>query len=371
VVAWPGADPASLVRAGVPVRPTEAVIGDEGLTAATAAARTWTRLWGRLPLVDGRSFKELVCWRERSLLWMAEGFIRHETAGPRCAELVEISLRLLEATGAGEVDVSGLAPPEAVLLSRACTARGVLHHGPTPKARPLRSGRAGRPAGLRALGRVLAPGEPPPPPAPVMKAGPVEGAPVLMIPARESDALPLQPLLEAAAAELLRPGVIVAATALAPWETRRARRAAAEAEGDLRRCWKRLRGTPGLLESYRHRDVGFSDLAGDDLERILLGHLPKAVLRLEAAVELLSRVRPALVVLSGSPRDERRTLLAACNVAGVPAAVIHPAPIGPEDLDRDDGGPRAEATFVWEPGSEPGPALARLGEAARARVEPE
>jgi hypothetical protein len=205
----------------------------------------------------------------------------------------------------------------------------------------------------------------------VITAGPADGAPILMIPARESDALPLQPLLEAAAAELQRPGVIVAATALAQWETRRAHRAAAEAEGDLRRCWKRLRGTPGLLESYRHRDVGFSDLAGDDLERILLGHLPKAVLHLEAAGELLSRVRPALVVLSGSPRDERRTLLAACTVAGVPAAALHLAPIGPEDLDRDDGGPRAEVTFVWEPGSEPGPALARLGEAARARVEPE
>ncbi|MGD8897064.1 MAG: hypothetical protein PVJ73_13590, partial [Acidobacteriota bacterium] len=53
VVTWPGVDPAPLVRAGVPVRPAEAVIGDQGLAAATAAARTWTRLWGRLPLLDG------------------------------------------------------------------------------------------------------------------------------------------------------------------------------------------------------------------------------------------------------------------------------------------------------------------------------
>ena len=164
---------------------------------------------------------------------------------------------------------------------------------------------------------------------------------------------------------------MVPAAALARWETRRVRGSAAEAAGRLRRCWKRLRGTPGLLESYRHQDVGFSDLAEQDLERILLAHLPGAVLRLEAAVELLSVVRPALVVVSGSPRDERRALLAACAAVRVPAAVLHPEPVGPEDFDRDDGGPRAEITFVWEPGSDPGPALAQLGEAARARVDTE
>jgi hypothetical protein len=348
------------------------VIGDQGLAAAATAARTWARLWGRLPLVDGQSFRELVCWRDNSLLWLAEGFIRNETAGPRCAELAEISLQLLESTGAGEVDAIGLEGPDAVLLARACTARGVLFHGSTPKARPLRrSAPPEPPPGLRALARVLAPADPPPPPAPSTATAPADGDPVLLITARESEAPPLQPFLEAAAAGLRRPGAVVAATSLPKWETRRVRRGAAEATGSLRRSWKRLQGGPGLVESYRHRDVGFSDLAGDDLERILLGHLPRAVLRLEAAVELLSRVRPALVVLSGSPRDERRTLLAACATTGIPAGVLHTAPIGPDDLDRDDGGPRAEVTFVWEPGSEPGPALARLAAAVRARVERE
>jgi hypothetical protein len=49
--------------------------------------------------------------------------------------------------------------------------------------------------------------------------------------------------------------------------------------------------------------------------------------------------------------------------------VFHPAPVGPEDVDRADGGPRAAATLVWEAGSDPAPAVARLGEVARARVE--
>ena len=107
-----------------------------GLAAAEAGGRTWTRLWGRLPLVDGMSFRELATWREMSLLWLAEGFIRAETAGPRCAELVEIALRLLEATRASEVDVAGLSGPDAVLLDRACTASGVLFHGKPPRAAP-------------------------------------------------------------------------------------------------------------------------------------------------------------------------------------------------------------------------------------------
>jgi hypothetical protein len=322
-----------------------------------------------VPLLDGKSFRELVSWRDMSLLWLAEGFIRSETAGPRCAEMAEIALRLLEAAKPVGVDALGLGPAEVAVLSRACTARGVLFHGRLPRVRPLRSASPHPRRGLGALARALAPGHPPPPPAPLV-SGPGESAPLLLIPDRESAALPIKPLLEAAATELSRSGLVVSATSLSRWETRRVRHAAAAVQVQLRDHWKLLRDAPGVLESYRHRDVGFSDLAGDDLERLLLDHLPAAVLRLEAAIELITTaVRPAVVVLTGGCRDGRRTLLAACALAGVPAIVVHPAPVGPEELDRADGGPRAEATFVWEPGSDPAPALARLGELARARVE--
>jgi hypothetical protein len=179
----------------------------------------------------------------------------------------------------------------------------------------------------------------------------------------------MQPLLAAAAAELSLPAMVVPATSLTRWETRRERRAAAAAQSQLRDLWKQLCDAPGVLESYRHRDIGFSDLAGDDLERLLLEHLPGAVLRLETAIGLIATtVRPTMVILTGGRRDERRTLLAACAAAGVPAVVVHPAPLAAEELDRADGGPRAEATFVWQPGSDPAPAVARLLEAARARV---
>ena len=83
---WPGAPASSLEREGDPFRAVEDVLGPEGLAAAAAAARTWARVWGRLPLVDGKSFRELVEWRGASLLWCAEAFLRDETAGPRCAQ---------------------------------------------------------------------------------------------------------------------------------------------------------------------------------------------------------------------------------------------------------------------------------------------
>ena len=369
VVAWPGADTSALVRADVPVRPLEAVIGEEGLTAAEAAARTWARLWGRVPLLDGKSFRDLVEWRGTSLLWLTEAFIRRETAGPRCARLAETALRLLEVTRADEVDVSGLGRWEAVVLSRACTARGVLLHGPTPEARPIPSTTSDRRRPMRALARVFAPASPPPIPEPTTAAVGAEAAPMLVVPPRESDVPALVPLLEAAAADLGMPAVVVPFEDLGRWETRRVEQAVSEAETLLRERRTRLRDAPGLHESYAHRGVGFADLARNDLDTILLGRLPAAVRTLEAAVELISGpARPAVVLLSGRGRDDRRALVAASAATGVPAVVVHPAPVGPEEIDRADGGPRAAATLVWEPDSDPAAAVARLGEAARARV---
>ena len=164
VVCWPGAPASSLEREGIPFRAVEDVLGPEGLAATDSAARTWARVWGRLPLVDGKSFRELVEWRGASLLWCAEAFLRDETAGPRCARAAEIALRLLEATTPSEVDAPGLAPADALLLARACTARGVLFHGPAPgPGRPLAVVRPAPRGGLRrAIADALAPAHPPP-----------------------------------------------------------------------------------------------------------------------------------------------------------------------------------------------------------------
>jgi len=321
-----------------------------------------------VPLLDGKSFRDLVEWRDTSLLWLAEAFIRHETAGPLCAGLAETALRLLEVTRADEVDVVGLGRPETVVLSRACTTRGVLLHGATPEARPLRLPTSGRHGPIRTLAGVFAPASPPPLPEPMTAGGRAEAAPLLLVPPRESDASPLGPLLEAAATDLGMPVVVVPLASLARWETRRVRHAVSKAQALLSECRTRLRGAPGLHESYGHRGIGFADLAENDLDLILLGRLPAAVRRLEAAVELVAGpTPPAVVLLPGVGRDDRRTLVAACDAAGgVPVVVIQSDPVGPEDVDRVDAGPRSAATVVWEPGSDPAPAVARLREVARA-----
>ena len=359
VVAWVGVDPGALP--GVEARSLEDVLGDEGRAAMEAAPRTWCRLWGRMPLLDGQSFRDLVEWRDTSLLWLAEGALREQTAGPRCAALAETALRLLSATGAGEVDAVGLGGPETVLLARACTVKGVLLHGPTPVARTLRPAGPGR-RGLAARVRGLfAPGAPPPLPA--------GEAPVLVFPGDGHDEASLGPLLEAMPAHLGRPGIVITPrTSLARWETRDVVRRVSRAEAHLGERFEQLRGAPGLHESYSHRGVGFADLASNDLEHLVLGHLPAAVRRLEAAIELLSRARPAAIIVAGGGRDDRRTLLAAAEATGVPGIVLRAAVPGPEDLDRADGGPQPAGALVWAPGSDPEPVLARLGEVVRARL---
>jgi hypothetical protein len=362
VVAWVGADVDDLP--GIDARPLDEVLGEGGRTAIEAAPRTWCRLWGRMPLLDGDSFRDLVAWRGTSLLWLAEGALRGETAGPRCAALAETALRLLDATGAGEVDAVGLDGPETVILARACTVQGALFHGSTPALRPIRPvGPGRRGPGVRLRG-LFAPGAPPA--LPVGRGGgpPEDAAPVLVFPVGGYDEASLGPLLESAEARLGHPGVVVTAAELARWETRDIGRRASKAEAHLRERFDQLRGAPGLHESYSHGGVGFADLASGDLEHLLLGHLPVAVRRLEAAIELLSRARPAAIIVAGTARDDRRTLLAAAGASAVPGIVLRPAAPGPEDLDRDDGGPQPAAALEWAPGSDAEPVLARLREVA-------
>lgn len=364
VVAWPGAPAASLEREGIPFRPVAEVLGAEGLAAADGAARTWARVWGRLPIADGMSFRELVEWRGSSLLWSTTSFLLHETAGPRCARTAERALRLLEATAAAEVDAPGLAAADRLLLSRACAERGVLFHD--------RAGGAGRPLpvaraapGSR-VGQLLASAfasSVPPPPTPAAGAG-LGAAPVLVLVGEERGAL--GPLPEAVATRLECPVLEVGLGELPRWETKRARRAIAEADALLRGRLRALSGTAGLAASYVHRGVGFADLAENDLEALLRGPLAAAVRRIEAAVELLAATRPAVVLLAVSRRDDRRSLVHACAAGGVPSVVLR---LGEEgEAARADGGPQPAAELEWEPARDPAPVVEALREASRGRV---
>jgi hypothetical protein len=369
VVVWPGADPAPLERAGIPFRAAEDVLGAEGLAAVEGAARTWARVWGRLPLADGRSFRELVEWRGASLLWSAAAFLRDETAGPRCARTAEIALRLLEATGATEVDAPGLAAADALLLGRAATARGVLSHGPArASGRPLPVARPASGSGLRrAIADAFAPSTAPPLP-PVAAGAGLVAAPVVALVARREDLRTLDPLLGAISADLERPVVPVPLADVPRWETRGVLRAVAEAETLLKSRLDRLRGTPGLAASYVHRGVSFADLAAGDLEALLLGRLPAAVRRVEAAREIVASSGAASVLVAVPGHDERRALVHGCSAAGGAAVALRLSPEEAGDADRADGGPLPVASVDWRPGEDPGPLVARLREATRGRV---
>jgi hypothetical protein len=363
VVSWLGAETEPLAAAGVPFRRLEEVIGGEGLAAAEAAGRSWARVWARLPLVEGRSFRDLVEWRGESLLWTAEGFLRTATAGPRCARTAELCLRLLELLRPSELDASGLAPADAVLLARAATACGVLFHGLPGAAKPLASPPSpARPFTLRRLFRGFVSRRPALPDLETPRDTPL----VLCVIAREEDRGSLDPLLQAARDEPRLRAVVVAAEAFPQLESRRARRAVAEGERRLRERLTTLRGTPALAASHVHRGVGFADLAACDLEAVLLGRLPAALRTLEPALELLEIARPALAVLAVSDRDERRTLGMAAAAAGVPWAALR-VEAGPDDEpDRADGGPHPIAALALGEGA--AALIVRLRELARDRV---
>jgi hypothetical protein len=354
----------------VSFRTVEDVLGAEGTRGADAAARAWARVWARVPISDGRSFRDLVAWRGASLLWCAESFLREETAGPRCARIIEIALQLLERTGATEVDAAHLPPADALLLARASTLRGVLYHGPErAKARALRVDEPGTPRGASGLlERLLAPGSAPPPPSPL--AGRTGAEPAVLVVADDEAALGALCPLAAAAADGLWRAVLGATLAELPrFETRRVLGALAEAGSRLRECSRRLRGTPGLADSYVHRGVRFADLAARDLPVLLEGRLPRAVRRLESAVELLSSWRPCALLVDVRDTDERRTLVHAATVADVPAVVLLRDEEAAAEPFRADGGPQPAAALAWAPGSDPALVVARLREAAHGRVE--
>jgi len=344
-------------------------VGEEGRSAIEAAGRTWARLFCRVPLLDGQSFRELVTRDGSSLLWLTETFIHRETRGPWCARVAETALRVLEAARPEEVDALALPAPVETLLARACTARGVLFHGHTTGARPLAprssppSGRWGRLIGL------IAPGAPPRDVVEALRAGPGSSEPLLVLAGPGAGDEETRAFTDAAraaggSAALLRQG------ALSRFETRRVHRAATDVRRHLGELLARLRGGPGLHDAYAHRGVSFADLASRDLEAVLLGRLPDAVRLLEATDVLVTSVGPGALVLVDIPRDDRRCLLAAAARHHVPTLVVRTGEPDPDDVDRTDGGPTATHTVTWTPGVDASTLLARLAREPRASLAP-
>ena len=287
-----------------------------------AACRFWT----------GRASASSVEWRGASLLWSAAAFLRDETAGPRCARTAEIALRLLETTGATEVDAPGLAPADALLLARASTARGVLFHGPTPASgRPLPVARPASGRGLRrAIAGVLAPSAAPPLPPPAAGAG-VDAASVVALVAGSEEARDLAPLLGVLSAELGCPIVrgdarrpaAVGDAPRAPRGRGRARRSCASGSAGCggRRASPRPTRTAGSPSPTSPRETSRRSSSGASRRRCG-GWRPSR--------ELVASAGAASVLLVVPGHDERRALIHGCSAAGVAAVVVR--------LDAGGGG---------------------------------
>ena len=134
------------------MRTVAQILGAEAAEEVDAAAVRWTKEWGRRPLLDGCSFRDLYEWKGVSLWWFAELFLHHSTEATRFVRVIETVHRLLDAEAPDEMEAHGLPEDEALLAARTCLARGVLfHRGSGARAAASRRGRAcgGARAGMR------------------------------------------------------------------------------------------------------------------------------------------------------------------------------------------------------------------------------
>jgi hypothetical protein len=360
------------------------------------AAIAWTKAWGTRSVWDGRSIRELLVWKGVSLWWFAELFLHHSTACPRYVRLIETFFSILEAERPDEVEAEGLPEEEAVLLGRACTALGILFHGPArPRAGPL--GRRVRGVSLLARLDVLKC-------AVTAAKAALAGAP----PLPGDDARPLVLFLshaafwrerrdpetderaeyehyfdrilpEVATAGDLRAFVVAVGpraafrrrgvsdrlsewARLAPpagpyvhvnrFTSPRVLGEVRQASALARRAWRALRRSAGLREAFSHRGVGFADLAGPDLAGTLLRQLPWAVRSYEEMTEALKATRPAVVCLYAESSGWGRAAIAACRAAGVPTVAIQHGILYPKYYSYRHGAdepecPRPDRTAVF------------------------
>jgi hypothetical protein len=363
LVAWD--EPAeTALRAGSQVFRTVAqVLGAQAAEDVDTAAVRWTKEWGRRPLADGRSFRDLYAWKGVSLWWFAELFLHHSTEATRFVRVIEVAHRLIDAEAPDEIEAHGLLQDEAALVERTCLVRGVLFQPGRIRAAKRTTVAAVRQRArwnevkARATAAKAALSGPPPAPPP--------GAPVALFLShaafwRERPGAIGEPpavyehyfdrLIPTLAAEgALRPFVVAvgpraafrrrrSADRLSDWVRlrgdgeayvhvnryfrgpvlRETRRGAALA----RRIWSELRDAPAMREAFSHRGVRFADLSEADLAATLLLQLPWAIRSYEEMAAVLALVRPVVVVLYAESSGWGRAALAAGRAAGVPAVAV-------------------------------------------------
>jgi hypothetical protein len=377
------------------VRPEDLEARDEAARdAADEAAIAWTKRWGRLPLLDGRSFRELLAWKGVSLWWFAELFLHHSAESPRYVRVIEVLHRLCEAAAPAEVAAEGLSPAETVLLARVCRARGLFFDGtaraPSSAGRVRRAVLQGRLDEQKMRATALKAALAGPPRAPARDGR----APALflshaafwrerrepagrepehyehyfdrVIPAVAADPA-LRPFVVAVgpraafrrrgAADRLRewvgvPGAGAPYTHVNRYTTRAVVREVARGTREVRRAWRALRESPGLAEAFAHRGVPFADLSRADFARTMLLQLPWAIRCYEEMAAVLAAVRPAVVCLYAESSGWGRAAIAACRAHGVPTVALQHGIVYPKyysyrhDPDEQDC-PRPDRTAIF------------------------
>jgi CDP-glycerol:poly(glycerophosphate) glycerophosphotransferase len=393
IVAWDEAAERALRARGLAFRTVAQSLGPEAADEVDAAAVRWTKAWGRRPVLDGKSFRDLYAWKGVSLWWFAELFLHHSTEATRFVRVVEVVHRLLDAEKPDEVEAHGLREDEAQLVARTCLARGVLF-----QRGPVRAGRRRRVSAVQrrerwnavkawataAKAALSGPAPAPPRDRPAAlflshaafwrtRESAEAGAPQ----AYEHYFDRVIPALDAEGA--LRPFVVAVGPRAAfrrrqmgdrvsEWlrlesggadfvhvnryfggsVAREARRGAALA----RRIWREIGGLAAVRESFSHRGVAFADLSEADLCATVLLQLPWAIRSYEEMAAVLRAVRPAVVCLYAESSGWGRAALAASRAAGVPTVAMQHGIVYPNYYsyvhDEDEGGcPRPDRTAVF------------------------
>ncbi len=359
-VLWDEDKAAQLREAGVAYRTRHDYLGPDGDDLLDEAAMAWTKGFGKRPLLDGRSLRELFAWKGVSLWWFAELYLYHSTEAPDRVRLIETLYRVLESERPDEVEAVGLGTEDALLLQRTATACRVLYHGPEAKAplslaaRVARISRESRFNTAKALATAVKAGLSGPLPRP---AAPEGRETVLFLShaafwrerpqnadgeerehyfGRIIPAVAEEPNLSACVvavgpkaafrrrgqkerlSDWLRfPGPRGPFVHINRYSTFTVFRELSRATREIRAGWRRLKDSPGLREALAYRDVNFADLGGPALAGSLLLQLPWAVRSYEEMRSALRAVRPGALCLYAESSGWGRAALAACRAEGV------------------------------------------------------
>ncbi len=381
-----------LAAAALPHRAASAETRLQDQDRIDEAAMAWTKDFGRRPLRDGRSFRELFLWKGVSLWWFAELYLHHSTRSPGHVRHIATFLHLLDRLAPTEVESVGLPPEETLLLARVCTVRGVLFDthpsvrlGVHTRVRRILAESRRDALKLRASALKARLGaRPPDPPAGARIVLFLSHAAFWRERQENGRAVPYEHyfdrVLPALAAE---PGLAPWVLAVGPRAAHRRRSLGArlvdwvrfrpedgpyvhvnryvdagvvaacrQVRREMTRAFAELRHAPAMRELFTYEGVSFADLAEPDLAATLLLQVPWAVRSYEEIAGALRHIRPAAVCLYAESSGWGRATVAAARAAGVPTVALQHGILYPKyysyrhEADETDA-PRPDRTAVF------------------------